>query len=788
MIEKSLRVLEYDKVIKMLESQAASKLGKEKCSDIRPLKSLKQINKLQEETKEASLLMNELGNPPLFGIFNLNEVLNYAKKGGVLAMGSLLDVSANLRVSSELKKYLSEKDEDVTLNLLEDMINRLSPEKNIQSEIERKIISANEMADDASPRLMSIRTSLTNKNIEIRNRINSIVSSNADYLQDNISTIRDGRHVVPVKSQYRNTFKGIVHDVSASGATVFIEPMAVVNVNNEIKILLEEEEEEIERILRLLTEKVADKAEIIQANQYILEDLDFIFARAKLSKKMDGVAPKLNKDGYIKLINARHPLIGEKVVPISLELGKDFTSLLITGPNTGGKTVSLKTVGLFTLMAMSGLHIPADMGSEIAIFDHIYADIGDEQSIEQSLSTFSSHMTNIVDILENITENSLVLFDELGAGTDPTEGSALAIAILEHLRRKNIRTIATTHYAELKVYALNTENVENASVEFNLDTLRPTYKLTVGTVGKSNAFEISKRLGIPIEIIKDAEYMISSENKSFEEALINIEEDRKTIANLKQEIARKEKDAKIIQKRLEEELSKAEKSKAKIIEGAKKEAAEILEEAKEKAQSSIRELNKIRKSSDKESIQRAHEIKSELDKSHKKYDEKDYSFLNVKATDTVEELKLGDEVKVLTMGQSGQVVELPDKQGNLVVEIGILKINTNINQIEKTKSKAAKGSQANIKNIIKNRMNKNIKTEIDIRGRNIEEARTELDLYLDDAYIAGLKEVRIIHGKGTGVLRKGVQDYLKSHRLIKSIKDGGYEDGGLGVTLAEIRE
>lgn len=788
MIDKTLRVLEYDKLVKMLESQAASSLGKEKCSDIRPLRSLKQIKKLQEETKEASLLLNELGNPPLFGIFNLEEVLVYAQKGGVLSMGSLLDVSANLRVSSELKVYLSEKDEDLELILLEDMINRLHPEKNIQSEIERKILSDHEISDDASPRLMSIRTSLANKNIQIRSRINSIVSSNSDYLQDNISTIRDGRHVVPVKSQYRNTFKGIVHDVSASGATVFIEPMAVVNINNEIKILLEEEDEEIERILRLLTEKVASKAEIIQANQYILEDLDFIFARAKLSAKMNGVPPKLNKDGYVKLVNARHPLIGDKVVPISLELGKDFTSLLITGPNTGGKTVSLKTVGLLTLLAMSGLHIPADMGSEIAIFDNIYADIGDEQSIEQSLSTFSSHMTNIVDILENVTEDSLVLFDELGAGTDPTEGSALAIAILEHLRKKNIRTIATTHYAELKVYALNTENVENASVEFNIETLRPTFKLTVGTVGKSNAFEISKRLGIPLEIINDAEYMISSDNKSFEEALINIEEDRKTIANLKEEIARKEQDTKIIQKRLEDELAKAEKSKDRIIEEARKEAAEILEEAKDQAQDSIRELNRLRRSTDKETISKAHEIKRDLDKSHEKYDKKDYSFLNVRATETVEELKLGDEVKVLTMGQSGQVVELPDKQGNLVVEIGILKINTNVKQIEKTKSKADKGSQANIKSIIKNRMSKNIKTEIDIRGRNIEEARTELDIYLDDAFIAGLKEVRIIHGKGTGVLRKGVQDYLKTHRLVESIKDGSYEDGGLGVTLAEIKQ
>lgn len=788
MIEKSLRVLEYEKVLAMLKSQAASTLGGERCLALRPLKSIKQVRKMQEETDEARSLLEGFGNPPLFGIYNLSEVLVYAEKGGTLSMASLLDVSANLRASQGMKEYLGQEENIEQVRLLKDMTDRLMAERSLAKEIEATIVSEDEIADNASPRLMRIRSSLHSKNEEVRQKINSILASSSDYLQDNLATIRDGRHVVPVKSQYRNTFKGIVHDTSASGATVFIEPMAVVNINNEIKILMEEEKDEIERILRKLSEKVADKSMVISANQNILMDLDFIFARAKLSRLMDGTCPKLNQDGFIKLVNARHPLIGGDVVPISLELGKDFTSLLITGPNTGGKTVSLKTVGLLTLMAMSGLYIPADGGSEISIFDQVFADIGDEQSIEQSLSTFSSHMTNIVNILDNLSDKSLVLFDELGAGTDPTEGSALAIAILDYLLSKKIRTLATTHYAELKLYALNTQGVENASVEFDLETLKPTYKLRVGTIGKSNAFEISKRLGIPMEIIDYASDLLTSEDRTFEDALVSIEEDRKTIEDLKAEILKKEEEARLIQARLEGEKAKLEARKERIVGEAKKEAAQILKDAKDRAQESIRELNELRKDVSKESMSRAHELKRDLDQSHKDYRESDFSFLNVRSDEDVGDLKLGDEVEVINLGQSGQVVELPNSKGDLVVEIGILKINTNVAQLKRAKSKEDTRSKTSIKNIIKARMEKKVELEKDIRGMNIEEARASLDIYLDDAFLSGLKEVRIIHGKGTGVLRKGVQEYLRTHRLVLDFRDGNPDEGGYGVTMAKIKE
>lgn len=788
MLDKSLKVLEFDKVVDMLGTFAASEAGKKRCQDLKPIKNIKRIKKLQEETDEAQNLIRDLGNPPLYGIYDLNSILGYAEKGGGLRTGSLLKISASLRVAEDLKQYLKDKDSDIETPIIDDMVDRLDPVSQLMKEIERIVISEGEIADNASAKLSSIRSSLDLKHTRIRDKVNSIVSSNSKYLQDNLATIRNGRHVVPVKSQYKSSFDGIVHDQSASGATIYIEPMAVVELNNEIKVLEEDEKKEIERILRHLSAKVKDNAIKIRANQNILIDLDFIFARAKLSINMDGIGPELNEDGKVKLINARHPLLKGKVVPVSLDLGYDFTSLLITGPNTGGKTVSLKTLGLFVLMAQAGLHIPADKGSNISIFENIFADIGDEQSIEQSLSTFSSHMVNIIDILDKVDENSLVLFDELGAGTDPTEGSALAISILDYLLKKNIRTVATTHYAELKIYALNTDGVENASVEFDVDSLRPTYKLRVGTVGKSNAFEISKRLGLQDHIISRAKDLISEDNKSFEDALANIEENRQTIARLKAEIQRKEEDLSKMQKRRLAALEKSKEKEEDIILAARQEANEIIEEARAKAKESIRELNKIRRDSESGSIQRAHEIKRDLDDSRQYVAGEEYDFLNIKSDEKVEDLKLGEEVEVLSMGQSGQVVKLPDSSGDLVVEIGILQINTNIDQIKRAKTKDREESKTSVQNIIKNRMSKNIKTEIDLRGKNIEEARQDLDFYLDDAYLAGLKEVRIIHGKGTGVLRKGVEDYLRTHKMVLEFRQGDFNEGGTGVTIASIKK
>lgn len=787
MVEKTLKVLEFDKIIDKLQAKAASKAGQKRCRDLEPLTSINRIHRLQEETKEASLVINELGNPPLFGIYDLSEPLGYAEKSGVLSPSSLMEISSSLRVAAELKDYLDKTEILDKIGLIIEMVTRLDPVRPLQKEIDRIIISQDEIADNASPKLMSIRSSLARKHDQVRAKVSSIINSNSVYLQDNIATIRDGRHVVPVKSQYRNTFKGIVHDQSSSGATVFIEPMAVVEINNEIKILLEDEREEIERILKVLSKRVAENSVKIKANQNILIDLDFIFARAKLAIEMDGIYPKLNTDGLIRLVEARHPLLEGKVVPISLDLGYDFTTLLITGPNTGGKTVSLKTVGLLILMAQSGLHVPADLGTELAVFNNIFADIGDEQSIEQSLSTFSSHMVNIVDILKKVDEKSLVLFDELGAGTDPAEGSALAISILDFLLKKSIRTMATTHYSELKIYALNTPGVENASVEFDLKTLSPTYKLVVGTVGKSNAFEISRRLGIPEEIISYASGLLSSDNKSFEDALIKIEDDRKTIEELRNEIEKKEEDAKKINKRLESQLKGAEKQKEKILKEAKSKAAAIVEEARIQAKDSIKELNKLRSEARGGSISRAHEIKRELDESAKNTQPKSLDFLDVKTDERVEDLKLGDEVEVLSLSQSGQVVELPNANGDLVVEIGILKINTNIDQIKRSEAKDIKDSKTSLKKIIKTRIAKSVKTEIDLRGKNIEEARMDLDTYLDDAFLSGLKEVRIIHGKGTGVLREAVQDYLRKHKLVEDFRLGTYDEGSDGVTVAKLK-
>ncbi len=792
MNQRSLRVLEFDKVIKFLIDNAQSDIGKAKCADLQPITNIDDINLAQEKTQEANKLISKRGNPPLFGLYDIIDSLIFAEKGGALSPINLLRISDGLRVVRELKKYITDDEGDNSYNSghISGYIGSLYSFRDIEDEINRAIISDDEISDNASRELRSIRMQLRKKNDDIKSTLNSIINSKSsqNILQDAIVTIREGRYVVPVRSEYKSRFPGVVHDQSSSGATVFIEPMSVVNLNNEIKMLELQETEEINRILKRLSEMVGDNRREITHNQNVLAELDFIFAKGRLSINMKAVRPKLNDDGVIDLKSAKHPLLKvEKVVPISIRLGDGFTTLVITGPNTGGKTVTLKTVGLLTLMAQAGLHIPAEEGSTLAVFEDVFSDIGDEQSIEQSLSTFSSHMTNIVKILNDLTPNSLILLDELGAGTDPTEGAALAMSILDRLLKEKIRTIATTHYSQLKVYALSTEGVMNASVEFNIETLSPTYKLLIGIPGKSNAFEISRRLGLEDDLISYAKDLISSENLEFEDVLSGIEKDRKFIEEKRKEIETHEANLEKLKLKLENELEANKKKRENIINTAKEEAYTILKNAKEESSEILREMNTLKSSMNRNSVSKAHKLTDEIRKSMEDYDTSDYSFLNITTDEEVGELKLGDEVEIITLGQSGHVVELPDSKGNLMVEIGILKVSSNIDQIKRVTSKEKQESKTGIKNIIKHKSNQQIDSEIDIRGKNIEEAIIELDKYIDNAYIVGMKEIQIIHGKGTGVLREGVKNYLRKHKAISKQRLGEYSEGGDGVTIATLK-
>ena len=599
--------------------------------------------------------------------------------------------------------------------------------------------------------------------------------------------MREGRYVVPIKQENKAYFQGLVHDQSASGATLFVEPMAVVELNNELRELEIKEREEIERILLELSGLVAEEAEDIGNNQSILQRLDFIFAKGKLALEMDATKPIFNKEGYINIKKARHPLLDvENVVPIDIYIGKDFNTLVITGPNTGGKTVTLKTVGLLTLIAQSGLHIPADFNSQIGVFDQIFADIGDEQSIEQSLSTFSSHMTNIVNILDSLKDNSLVLFDELGAGTDPTEGAALAMSILDHLLKLNIRTIATTHYSQLKIYAITTDRVKNAAVEFDVETLSPTYKLLIGVPGKSNAFEISKRLGLQDYIIEYAKNLVSKENIEFEDVLQAIDEDRRRIEEDKFQAEKLKNEVEKLKEELSREKEKTKQAREKIILKAKEEARSILRSAKDESDSIVSELRKISSEVEKDRNKEIHKaqerLKSSLDEVESSLSE---NVLNVKSKEPPKNLKVGDTVEILSLNQIGNVLELPDENGNVLVQVGIMKANVHISTLRRSKKEEADKTQTSTRKIIKSKAD--VKNEIDLRGKTLDEALLDLDKYIDDIYIAGLKEAYIIHGKGTGVLREGIKGYMKRHKYIKSFRIGKYGEGGEGVTVMELK-
>ncbi len=652
------------------------------------------------------------------------------------------------------------------------------------------IISENEISDNASHTLRSIRRQIISKNEAVKDKLNSLISSqnNKKYLQDSIVTMREGRYVVPVKAENKGNIPGLVHDMSGSGATLFIEPMAVVQLNNELKELELKEREEIERILMELSKLVGQEAESIGGNQNILQDLDFIFAKGKLALDMKATRPILNKEGYINIKKGRHPLLNvAKVVPIDVYMGKDFNSLIITGPNTGGKTVTLKTVGLLTLMGQSGLHIPADFNSNLAVFDQVYADIGDEQSIEQSLSTFSSHMVNIVDILKNVRQNSLILFDELGAGTDPTEGAALAMSILDHLLKLNVRTMATTHYSQLKLYALTTDNVKNASVEFDVESLSPTYKLLIGIPGKSNAFEISKRLGLEDYIIDYARNLISAENVEFEDVLQAMEKDRKATEESRQEAERYRIEVEALKENLAKEKEKTKDMREKILKKAREDARDIFRAAKEDADNILGDLREISFEIEREKNKKIQEAKDQL-KSKLKDAEGLASerIIDIKSNKPPKNLRVGETVEALGFGQIGTVLEEPDENGNVKIQVGIMKINAHIRTLKRRKSEEKEKIQTSTKKIMSSK-SKNIKSEIDLRGKNLDEAFLDLDKYLDDAYIAGLKEVSIIHGKGTGVLRDGIKDYLRSHKNVKKSRFGSLSEGGDGVTIVEMK-
>jgi len=790
MNERSFRVLEYNKIKEMLTKHITTSLSKELVERLKPSTNFEEVKSFLKETTEATNLIIQRGSAPTGPIVDLMRHIKIAEIGSFLYPAQLLEVSDTLRTTRIIKNFINSSDENNDkIPILSGYSNSLNTYRHIEDRINEAIIGENELSDNASHTLRSIRKQMENKNNAIRSKLNSIISSQSmqKYLQDAIITIRQDRFVVPVKAENRSNVPGLVHDQSSSGATLFIEPLSIVELNNELKELKLKEQVEIERILTEITAMVGEKADGIKSNQEIITKIDFIFAKAKLSLDMKGMEPHLNKEGYIRIKNGRHPLIDKKVVvPTNIWLGEDFSTLLITGPNTGGKTVTLKTVGLLVLMAQSGLHVPADYGTQLSIFRGVYADIGDEQSIEQSLSTFSSHMKNIVEIMESVDENDLVLFDELGAGTDPTEGAALAMAILTDLFDRKVKTIATTHYSELKEFALTKEGVENASVEFDIQTLSPTYRLSIGVPGKSNALEISRRLGLSEYIINKSKGFINREDIEFEEIIATIEGNKKSAEKERDEAIRLRLEVQKLKQEYENKLEKLSYQKEKEISRAKEEAKNLLKEAKQEADELIKELRDISKTVQKDKNKRIEEIRRKLKTNidslgQPLFDEPIYT-----ESKPPKNLKIGDEVKVLTLNQVGSVVTKPNANGDLTVQVGIMKINVNIVNLRLANADKESPSNTGVGAIMKSKT-LNIKTEIDLRGLNIEEARIELDKYLDDAYLSKLQQVNIIHGKGTGVLRKGIQDFLKAHSHVKTFREGVYGEGGSGVTIVDLK-
>lgn len=790
MNSKAISALEYTKIISQLVNKASSPMGKEACRRLEPLTDLSQIETMQLQTSHALSRLFQKGSVSFGNVKDIRSSLKRLDVGSALSASELLDICALLENTGRVKSYGRPDRDDTEPDCLKALFDALEPLTPLASEIRRCLPSPDEVSDDASPGLRQVRRELKNTNDRVHSQLHSIVNGSArTYLQDSVVTMRNGRYCLPVKAEYRNQVSGMIHDQSSTGATLFIEPMAIVKLNNDIRELEIKEQREIEAVLATLSELAAGDREAIENDMRFMADLDFIFARASLAMDHNATAPIFNREGRIHLRKARHPLIPKKrAVPIDVRLGGEFDLLVVTGPNTGGKTVSMKTVGLLVLMGQSGLHIPAADRSQLSVFQEVYADIGDEQSIEQSLSTFSSHMTNVVSFIEKADRHSLVLFDELGAGTDPTEGAALAIAILSHLHQQGIRTMATTHYSELKIYALATPGVENASCEFDVETLRPTYRLLIGVPGKSNAFAISSKLGLPDFLIDKARQQINQKDESLEDVISNLEANRITIEKERDEIQRYKQEISQMKDRLEEKQNKLDKRREKILQEANEEAHKILQEAKDYADQSIKMYNKFQKHHvDMAAVEKERQnLRKKMNQVENRLGPKPAA--KPKKELKPSELRLGDGVRVLSMGLKGTVSSLPDGKGSLFVQMGILRSQVNISDLELldepeiiTPSLNRTGSGK-----IKVSKSSSISTEIHLLGKTVDEALSELDKYLDDACLAHLSQVRIVHGKGTGALRKAVHNYLKRQKHVKSYRLGGMGEGDSGVTIVEL--
>ena len=790
MNNKTLIKLEFDKIISMLENEASSFRGKQLCRRLKPVTDLTKIDLLQEQTAAAFTRIIKKGRISFGDAAPVEESLKRLEIGGALNTAELLRICRLLSNTARAKSYGRHDTQEDLADCLDIYFDGLEPLTPLSNEIERCIISEDEISDDASSALKHIRRSINNLNDRVHTTLSGLVNGSLrTYLQDALITMRGDRYCIPVKAEYRSQVQGLIHDQSASGSTLFIEPMAIVKLNNDLKELYVQEQDEIRKILASLSEEAAQYIEEIRTDYRSLTDLDFIFARGALALTMRASRPILNEEGRIRIREGRHPLLDQKkVVPITVSLGDEFSLLIITGPNTGGKTVSLKTVGLLTLMGQAGLHIPAGDRSEIAVFRQVYADIGDELSIEQSLSTFSSHMTNIVSFLKKVDDRSLVLFDELGAGTDPTEGAALAIAILSHLHKRNIRTMATTHYSELKIYALSTPGVENACCEFDVESLRPTYRLLIGIPGKSNAFAISGKLGLPGYIIDDAKKRLSEQDVSFEDLLSDLEASRRTIEKEQAEIAAYKKEAETLKRQAVQKQEKLEEQRDRIIREANEKANAILREAKEVADETIRNFHKFGK----ENISAA-EMEKERERLRKKIKDTSASASlktnKPKKTYKPSDFKLGESVKVLSMNLTGTIGSLPDARGNVTVQMGILRSQVNISDleiIEEVSPYAPKRMNRTAKSKIKMSKSLSVSPEINLLGKTVDEAVAELDKYLDDALLSHLNSVRVVHGKGTGALRKGIHEYLRRQKHVKSYRLAEFGEGDAGVTIVEL--
>ncbi len=789
MNSKALKTLEFYKIIDKLVAHSTTPLGQKKCSELEPVNDIQKIMSMQKETSDALKRLWQKGSVSFSGTRDIAEHIKRLEVGSNLSAKELLDISSVLNVALKIKSFSKNTEGEDYNDSLSEMFNELEPLSPLNNEIKRCIISEEEIADDASSTLNSIRRSMKNINQKVHDVLNAMVNSQTTrtMLQDFVVTMRNGRYCLPVKAEYKNNFQGMVHDQSATGSTVFIEPMGVVNLNNELRQLSIKENEEIEKILATLSASTAEHADAIYADFLILSELDFIFARAALSKELKCSEPIFNNDGVINLKCARHPLLNQKtVVPINITLGDEYNLLVVTGPNTGGKTVSLKTTGLLSLMGQSGLHIPCDEGSTLNVFNEIYADIGDEQSIEQSLSTFSSHMTNIIKILDKADDKSLVLFDELCAGTDPTEGAALAISILTFLHNLDAKVMTTTHYSELKIFALSTEGVQNACCEFSVETLSPTYRLLIGVPGKSNAFAISGKLGLPAYIIEDAKKLIDTDKQSFEDVVTSLEESRITIEREQEEIEKYKQEVKELKEALEKKYEKLDDRRERIINDATREAEKILQDAKSFADETIRNINNAGNDiKELEKLRTGAREKLNANDKKKKIKENKPKTGNLTAKD----LRIGDTVKVLSMNLEGTVSSMPNDKGMLFVQMGILRSQVNIKDLVLVDVPVITGPNMQKSSSGKIKMSKslNISPEINLIGKTVDEAISELDKYLDDAYLAHLPQVRIVHGRGTGALKNAVHQHLKRLKYVKSFRLGAFGEGDTGVTIAEFK-